>query len=171
MPRNTRNDKFLAFIDDSRTSNIMKTTGKPKKTGKTTGPSHGRWTKEEHEAFLEGLKKHGREWKKVAEMIKTRTSAQIRSHAQKYFFKMGKKLNNLNAINKGNEESKVSTSRTQSSSDGPTKGNKKKRAGKKRSSSISSTSAIKKRKKKNSEKLKKKSAGKSNSSKKTNKKT
>lgn len=53
-------------------------------------PDHtnGRWTPEEHEAFLQGLKIFGREWKKVAERIPTRTSAQIRSHAQKYFSKM-----------------------------------------------------------------------------------
>ena len=52
--------------------------------------SYGRWTREEHEAFLEGLKMHGREWKKVSEMIPSRTSAQIRSHAQKYFAKLSK---------------------------------------------------------------------------------
>lgn len=52
--------------------------------------SYGRWTREEHAAFLEGLKYHGREWKKVSEMISTRTSAQIRSHAQKYFAKLAK---------------------------------------------------------------------------------
>jgi len=48
----------------------------------------GRWTAEEHQAFLEGLKIHGREWKKVAQGIPTRNSAQIRSHAQKYFAKL-----------------------------------------------------------------------------------
>ena len=47
----------------------------------------GRWTAAEHEAFLRGLKVYGREWKKVATCIPTRTSAQIRSHAQKYFAK------------------------------------------------------------------------------------
>lgn len=52
--------------------------------------STGRWTKEEHEAFLEGLKIHGREWKKVSLRIPTRTSAQIRSHAQKYFAKLAR---------------------------------------------------------------------------------
>jgi SHAQKYF class myb-like DNA-binding protein len=52
------------------------------------GSTAGRWTPEEHQAFLEGLKVFGREWKKVAEQIPTRTSAQIRSHAQKYFSKM-----------------------------------------------------------------------------------
>ena len=40
--------------------------------------SSGRWTREEHEAFLQGLKEHGREWKKVAEKIQTRNSAQVR---------------------------------------------------------------------------------------------
>lgn len=47
----------------------------------------GRWTRDEHQAFLHGLRVYGREWKKVAQSIKTRTSAQIRSHAQKYFAK------------------------------------------------------------------------------------
>lgn len=52
------------------------------------GQSNGRWTQEEHQAFLEGLHDCGREWKKVAVRIPTRTSAQIRSHAQKYFAKI-----------------------------------------------------------------------------------
>ena len=51
--------------------------------------SRGRWTMEEHEAFLQGLRLYGREWKRVAADIKTRSSAQIRSHAQKYFAKLG----------------------------------------------------------------------------------
>ena len=55
---------------------------------KLPGTSTGRWTREEHQAFLEGLKECGREWKKVAQRIPTRTSAQIRSHAQKYFAKL-----------------------------------------------------------------------------------
>ncbi|KAG7358982.1 Myb-like DNA-binding protein [Nitzschia inconspicua] len=53
-----------------------------------SGQTSGRWTREEHQAFLEGLKECGREWKKVAMRIPTRTSAQIRSHAQKYFAKL-----------------------------------------------------------------------------------
>ncbi len=62
-------------------------------SGSASGASSktsGRWTREEHEAFLEGLKEFGREWKKVAKRIPTRTSAQIRSHAQKYFAKLAK---------------------------------------------------------------------------------
>jgi SHAQKYF class myb-like DNA-binding protein len=55
----------------------------------------GRWTAAEHRAFLEGLKIHGREWKKVATCIPTRTAAQIRSHAQKYFAKVSKEKQQL----------------------------------------------------------------------------
>ena len=57
--------------------------------------SSGRWTASEHEAFLEGLKVYGREWKKVALYIPTRTAAQIRSHAQKYFAKEQKLRSSL----------------------------------------------------------------------------
>lgn len=47
----------------------------------------GRWTPAEHAAFLRGMALHGREWKKVARTIQSRSSAQIRSHAQKHFAK------------------------------------------------------------------------------------
>ena len=50
----------------------------------------GRWTKEEHNLFLEGLRLHGKEWKSIADMIPTRTVVQIRTHAQKYFQKVAK---------------------------------------------------------------------------------
>jgi len=64
------------------------------KTSKTpSSVSFGRWTREEHNAFLLGLKEYGREWKKVADMIPSRNSAQIRSHAQKYFAKLSKEGN------------------------------------------------------------------------------
>ena len=54
----------------------------------TASYSTGRWTDAEHEAFLRGLQLYGREWKKVASHIPTRTSAQVRSHAQKHFVKL-----------------------------------------------------------------------------------
>lgn len=53
--------------------------------------SHGRWTREEHDRFVEGLRKFGKNWRKVEEFIGTRTGAQIRSHAQKYFNRLNKK--------------------------------------------------------------------------------
>jgi len=55
------------------------------------GQEHtGRWTKEEHEAFLSALQMYGKEWKKVAARVKTRTVVQTRTHAQKYFQKLQK---------------------------------------------------------------------------------
>lgn len=50
----------------------------------------GRWTKQEHEAFLSALQMYGKEWKKVAAKVKTRTVVQTRTHAQKYFQKLAK---------------------------------------------------------------------------------
>lgn len=50
----------------------------------------GRWTSEEHALFLHGLAQFGREWKRVAQDIPTRSSSQVRSHAQKYFAKLAK---------------------------------------------------------------------------------
>jgi SHAQKYF class myb-like DNA-binding protein len=40
--------------------------------------------------FVEALKKFGKQWKKVEDYIQTRSGAQIRSHAQKYFLKIQK---------------------------------------------------------------------------------
>lgn len=48
----------------------------------------GRWQAEEHEVFLKGLNEHGKQWKKIAVMIKTRSVVQVRTHAQKYFQKL-----------------------------------------------------------------------------------
>ena len=61
----------------------------------------GRWTKDEHEKFLEGkyvtdnlanlnsvftaLRLYGNNWKEVQSYIGTRSGPQIRSHAQKFF--------------------------------------------------------------------------------------
>ena len=55
---------------------------------------NGRWTKPEHQKFLLGnayfnigLELYGKNWKKIEELIGTRTGSQIRSHAQKFFLK------------------------------------------------------------------------------------
>jgi len=59
----------------------------------------GRWTKEEHKRFLDAMNLYGKNWKKVQEYVGTRSTTQVRSHAQKHLAKVE---------NKGNyEEEKV----------------------------------------------------------------
>lgn len=57
---------------------------------KKTSSNQGRWTCLEHFKFLEALKLFGKEWQKVQKHVFTRTSAQARSHAQKFFAKLEK---------------------------------------------------------------------------------
>jgi SHAQKYF class myb-like DNA-binding protein len=52
----------------------------------------GKWTCEEHNRFLEALELYGNIWKKVEDYIGSRSRAQIRSHAQKYFRGMKAKI-------------------------------------------------------------------------------
>ncbi len=69
--------------------------GKSSNSVVESGQEHtGRWTREEHEAFLQALQQYGKEWKKVAAKVKTRTVVQTRTHAQKYFQKLQKGLAN-----------------------------------------------------------------------------
>lgn len=48
----------------------------------------GRWTYEEHKKFIDAILKYGNNWKMVQKFISTRSSAQARSHAQKFFMKI-----------------------------------------------------------------------------------
>eukprot|EP00615_Pteridomonas_danica_P001472 CAMPEP_0114337316 /NCGR_PEP_ID=MMETSP0101-20121206/6287_1 /TAXON_ID=38822 ORGANISM="Pteridomonas danica, Strain PT" /NCGR_SAMPLE_ID=MMETSP0101 /ASSEMBLY_ACC=CAM_ASM_000211 /LENGTH=302 /DNA_ID=CAMNT_0001469521 /DNA_START=53 /DNA_END=961 /DNA_ORIENTATION=+ len=50
----------------------------------------GRWSTEEHNRFLLGMDLYGKKWTKVAEFVRTRSTVQVRSHAQKHFQKVGK---------------------------------------------------------------------------------
>lgn len=62
-------------------------------SSKSASKSSGRWTKEEHQRFVEGLKKFGKNWKQVEEYVGTRNGAQIRSHAQKFFNRLEREFN------------------------------------------------------------------------------
>ena len=62
----------------------------------------GRWSPAEHKIFLQGIKEHGKGWKRIAAMIGTRNVVQVRTHAQKYF----QKVNRM----KANEENEVAES-------------------------------------------------------------
>ncbi|XP_057965392.1 transcription factor SRM1-like [Malania oleifera] len=64
--------------------------GEPKKgLSKSGEPKKAKlWTEEEHRSFLRALKKHGRgHWVSISRDMKTRTPAQVASHAQKYFLR------------------------------------------------------------------------------------
>ena len=64
---------------------------KPRGGGKKEGDENtGRWSKKEHDLFVECLTKYGKDWKKTADLLKTRTVVQIRTHAQKYFQRVAK---------------------------------------------------------------------------------
>ncbi|KAK7253469.1 hypothetical protein SO694_00001920 [Aureococcus anophagefferens] len=56
----------------------------------SSGEKTGRWTDEEHTRFLHGLELFGKKWTKVADVVGSRTTVQVRSHAQKYFQKLEK---------------------------------------------------------------------------------
>ncbi len=49
----------------------------------TVKPNKGKWTQAEHEAFLEGFDVYGNNWHMISTIVTTRTSTQIRTHAQK----------------------------------------------------------------------------------------
>ena len=46
------------------------------------------WSASEHDLFVQAYQEHGKNWKKIAGLIGTRSVAQVRSHAQKYFMKL-----------------------------------------------------------------------------------
>ena len=47
---------------------------------------------------MEALKLYGKEWKRVQEHVRTRTSTQARSHAQKFFNKLEKRGQTLESF-------------------------------------------------------------------------
>jgi SHAQKYF class myb-like DNA-binding protein len=48
----------------------------------STSLHEGKWTQDEHEAFLTGRTKYGNKWTKIATIIQTQTVIQIKRHAQ-----------------------------------------------------------------------------------------
>lgn len=69
---------FYFFVTQTRRASARTRKNKP------ATPGRGRWTPQEHQDFLVGLKRHGRDWKAVSEVVKTRTHTQTRTHHQKY---------------------------------------------------------------------------------------
>ena len=85
------NDSHTPFIGTGSVISIDKRSRVGKKTSqKYRSFSSGRWTTEEHNNFLEGLKLYGKIWKKIQILVPTRSTIQIRTHAQKFFLANGK---------------------------------------------------------------------------------
>lgn len=58
--------------------------------------STGVWSGEEHDQFLEAIKKHPEgPWRKIAECIPTRSLRQVQTHAQKYHEKVVRRMRGL----------------------------------------------------------------------------
>jgi len=78
----------------------------------------GRWTAEEHTLFLQGLQLYSKQWKQIAELVKTRTVVQIRTHAQKYFQKLDKmkdgKAMKSSTVHDSKDDTRKSSSRSSS---------------------------------------------------------
>lgn len=55
----------------------------------------GRWSEEEHRKFMKGILIYGNDWKKVQNVLQTRSSTQARSHAQKFFLRVRKYFHSL----------------------------------------------------------------------------
>jgi SHAQKYF class myb-like DNA-binding protein len=50
--------------------------------------SNGRWTRQERIKFADAIYRFGMDWKKIKEYIATRNVKQLRSHAQKFLYKL-----------------------------------------------------------------------------------
>ncbi|XP_027078772.2 transcription factor SRM1-like [Coffea arabica] len=67
-----------------------------------------RWTKEEHENFLLGLKKYGKgDWRSISRnSVLTKTPTQVASHAQKYFIRLAKLSTTSNPLSSAASQGK-----------------------------------------------------------------
>ena len=71
-------------------SNLVQKLIKRKNNAINVKSSTGRWKLDEHKRFIEAIIKYGNDWKQVEKYVKTRTSTQARSHAQKFLVKLKK---------------------------------------------------------------------------------
>jgi len=86
--QNTTEEKLEIKMNNNSSNPILKKGRKKKK--KESNFNTGRWLQEEHQRFIEALLKFGNDWKNVQRYVGSRSSTQARSHAQKFFVKIGK---------------------------------------------------------------------------------
>ena len=48
----------------------------------------GRWTRDEHERFLQAMRIYGKDWDAIEDYVGSRDTTHCRSHAQKFFRKL-----------------------------------------------------------------------------------
>ncbi|KAF0696499.1 Aste57867_12755 [Aphanomyces stellatus] len=66
-----------------------------------TPPNGGRWSDHEHRLFLQGIEMYGKDWRRIARLVQTRTTVQTRSHAQKHFDRLEKEKRDDHGAFKG----------------------------------------------------------------------
>ena len=94
-PKKNYIDKSFCYKEDS-SENFLNKKLKPLHKdkydnchrAKSKGKNEGRWTLKEHIQFLQAVEQFGSNWRKLSDVIRTRTPAQIISHSQKFFKKL-----------------------------------------------------------------------------------
>lgn len=77
------------FSENDSLSNVTITSSSSEDSPLNKYTMHtGKWLPEENKRFLEGVAKYGGNWKKIQSNIRTRTTTQARSHAQKIILKI-----------------------------------------------------------------------------------
>ena len=85
---NPLNEKKIKKIKEQKAKN--RKNANLSNTNKEHNYETGRWRQEEHQRFVEAIIKYGNDWKQVQKCVRTRSSTQARSHAQKFFIKIKK---------------------------------------------------------------------------------
>ena len=90
-------NKFFCYKEDfpqnfliKKLSRCKEDKNKYKNLDKIKELKEGRWTLKEHIQFLQALNQFGLNWKKISDLIPSRTLIQIRTHSQKFFIKLKK---------------------------------------------------------------------------------
>ena len=76
------------FNENNSTTNKKKKKKKIISINSEEDLNEGRWEPDEHMRFIEAINLYGNEWKEVQKYVATRSSNQVRSHAQKFFLKL-----------------------------------------------------------------------------------
>ena len=76
------------FNENNTTTNKKKKKNKIITSNSEGDINEGRWEPDEHMRFIEAINIYGNEWKEVQKYVATRSSNQVRSHAQKFFLKL-----------------------------------------------------------------------------------